>query len=205
MIKKYFIAGLLVWLPLLATLFVLKVIFNFIEGLVNVIPEAYQPVHWLGIHIPGFSVLISVAIILLTGLLLTNFLGNRLVALWEKWVNRIPMVRTIYSSTKQVLETVLSSKGDSFRKVVLVEYPRKECFSIGFLVGSGYSEVSQHHGKEMLCIFIPTTPNPTSGFLILLPKEEVKELNISVEDAFKFVISLGTLTQNPVNKEALSA
>lgn len=194
MFKKYFIAGLLIWIPILATIFVLKFILGILDSVVDLFPHAVQPDYWFGLHIPGLGILLSLLVIFLTGLLVTNFFGHRLIEWGESLVRKIPMVRTIYSGTKQILETLISSKGESFRKVVLVEYPRKGLWSIAFQAGQAHSHISNHLGKEMVSVFIPTTPNPTSGFLIIVPADEIIELAIPVEDALKFVISLGTIT-----------
>jgi uncharacterized membrane protein len=196
MLKKYFIAGLLIWLPILATIYVLKFILNVLDVFVTVLPASYQPAILFGMDIPGLGILISLMLIFATGALATNIFGNKLVELSERLIHKIPMVRTIYSGTKKILETLVSSKTESFRKVVLVEYPRKGLWSIAFQVSSAHTQVSQHLNKEMVTVFIPTTPNPTSGFLIIMPVDEVIELAIPVEDAFKFVISLGTITGN---------
>lgn len=198
MLKKYFIAGLLVWLPILATVFVLKFILGILDSAVEVLPNCVQ--------LPGLGLVTSILIIMLTGLLVRNFLGEQLLAASERLLQKIPMVRTIYSGTKQILETVLASKGQSFRKVLLIEYPRKGVWSIGFQTGLAHPEINKHTGKMMLSVFIPTTPNPTSGFLVLVPADEVTELSISIEEALKFVISLGTIISNtmPANKTKIS-
>jgi uncharacterized membrane protein len=193
MFKKYFISGLLIWIPILVTIFVLKFILDFLDNILSVLPEAYHPENLLNIHIPGFGVVIALLIIFLTGVLLTNMFGQHLITSIEHLLQKVPMVRSLYSGTKQILQTLVSSNGKSFRKVVLLEYPREGIWSMGFLAGSGHTEVTQKCGKPMLSVFIPTTPNPTSGFLVMVPQEAVTELDIPVEDALKFIISLGTL------------
>jgi uncharacterized membrane protein len=194
MIKKYFIAGLLIWLPILVTIFVLKFILGFLDSIVLALPDDYQPSALFNIHIPGFGIVISLIVILLTGVLITNIFGHKLLEWAEHLLQKVPVVGTLYSGTKQVLETVVSSQGQSFRKAVLIQYPSPGIWSIGFLAGSAHQEVTARCAKPMMSVFIPTTPNPTSGFLVMVPQEGLIELNIPVEEALKFVISLGTLS-----------
>jgi uncharacterized membrane protein len=193
MIKKYFIAGLLIWIPILVTIFVLKFILSFLDNILSALPDAYQPANLFNVHIPGFGIVIALLIILLTGVLLTNIFGSRVIVGLENLLQRIPMVRSLYSGTKQILTTLVSSNGKSFRKVVLLQYPEEDVWSMGFLAGPAHSEVTQKCGEPMLSVFIPTTPNPTSGFLVMVAADKVIELNIPIEDALKFIISLGTL------------
>lgn len=191
--KRYLIAGLLVWVPVWVTLLVIHFIINLLDKTVGLLPEAYQPQNLLGFSIPGLGLLLSLAVVFGTGVFIVHFLGHKLVNAWEAILARIPLVRTIYSSVKQVVATVLSTGGDSFRKVLLVEYPRKGLWSIAFLTSHAWETLHKETGQEMITVFIPTTPNPTSGFLIFVPKAEVRELDISVDEALKFVISLGVL------------
>jgi len=192
-LKRYFLAGLLVWLPIIITLYVIGFLVSLLDQTVNILPPSYRPDVLLGMHIPGFGVVLSLLVLFLTGMLVTNFLGRKLVALWEKILARIPLVRSIYSSSKQVIETLFSSNGQAFRKVLLVEYPRQGCWSIAFQTGSGTMELRDQVGQELITLFVPTTPNPTSGFLIVVPKDAVLELQMSVDDALKMVISLGVI------------
>jgi uncharacterized membrane protein len=193
LLKRYFFAGLLVWLPIIITLYVISFLVNLLDRSVNILPTAYRPDALLGIHIPGFGVVLSLIILFATGIFVTNFLGRKLIAIWEKVLAKIPFVRSIYSSSKQVIETVFSSNGQAFRKVLLVEYPRKGCWSIAFQTATSAAEIYNHVGEELVTIFIPTTPNPTSGFLVVFPKKDIIELNMSVDDALKMVISLGVI------------
>ena len=185
-LKRYFLAGLLVWLPIIITLYVIGFLVSLLDQTVNILPPSYRPDVLLGMHIPGFGVVLSLLVLFLTGMLVTNFLGRKLVALWEKILARIPLVRSIYSSSKQVIETLFSSNGQAFRKVLLVEYPRQGCWSIAFQTGSGTMELRDQEGQELITLFVPTTPNPTSGFLIVVPKDAVLELQMSVDDALKW-------------------
>lgn len=192
-IRRYFLGGLLVWLPILATIFVLRFLIRIFEGSFNLLPESYRPHSLLGIHIPGLGLILAIFIVLVTGALVTNYFGHRIIKAWENILNRIPFVRTIYSSVKQVLQTLFSQETTAFRKVVLVEYPRKGMWSVAFQAGDTAEEIVEHVGEPMTTIFIPTTPNPTSGFLMMLPAKDVKPLEMSVDNALKFIISLGVM------------
>jgi uncharacterized membrane protein len=192
-IKKYLLAGLVVWLPILITIGVLRFIIDLLDKTLSLIPKAYQPAHFLGVNIPGFGVILSLVLLITTGILATNFFGQRLMSWGESLLSKIPLVRSIYNSVKQVIHTVLSTNSDAFRKVLLIEYPRKGLWSIGFQTGSVNSEINKNTNAEMISLFIPTTPNPTSGFLIMIPKNEAIELNMSIDEALKYIISLGVM------------
>jgi uncharacterized membrane protein len=157
----------------------------------------------LGFHLPGFGVILALLIVVITGMLVTNILGNRLVNLWEYLVSRIPLVRTIYQAVKQVLATVFSSSEDSFKNVLLVEYPRKGVWSIAFQTGAGFNYASEFDADDVLSVFIPTTPNPTSGFLVLVPRKETIKVNLSVDEALKMVISLGVVMPQTDEKKTV--
>lgn len=202
-LRRYFISGLLFWLPIWATFVVMKFLVNILNNTLLLLPARYQPDVLFGFHIPGIGVVMTLVIILVTGLLVANFIGRKLVSVWESVVRRIPLVRTVYTGVKQVLDTLFSPGGQSFRKVLLVEYPRAGLWSIAFQTGDGTKEVEDAVGQgSMVSLFIPTTPNPTSGFLMLLPRSKVIELNISVEQALKYVISLGVV--QPEHKKAVT-
>jgi len=192
-IRRYSIAGLLIWLPIVVTFIVIRFMVDLLDQSLNLLPHAYQPAQLIGFNIPGFGVVISLSVVFITGMLVTNFLGHLVVRMWEAILNKIPLVRTIHSAVKQVLSTIFSSSGQSFRRVLLVEYPKKGLWSIAFQTGTGTEEVNSHLESEALTLFVPTTPNPTSGFLIIARKEDVKELNMSVDDALKMVISIGVV------------
>jgi uncharacterized membrane protein len=198
-IRKYFISGLLIWLPIWITILAIKFLVDILNSTLTLLPTRYQPDALLGVHIPYIGVFITLIVILLTGLLVTNFVGHRLVLMGDSFIAKIPLVRTIYRGVKQVLETLFKPGGQSFRKVFLVEYPRKGMWSIAFQTGDGTPEAEKIvDGEPMLSIFIPTTPNPTSGFLMLIPRKDAIELEMSVEQALKFVISLGVI--QPITK-----
>ena len=192
-IRRYLIAGLLVWLPLLVTFLVLHFMVNLLDRSLALLPKAYHPSQLLGFDIPGFGVIFSIITLFLTGLVATNFFGKHVVVVWERILKRIPFVNAIYTGVKQVLVTVFSSNAQSFRKVMLVEYPRKGLWHIAFLTGDNFKAAQEQAGKPVYTLFVPTTPNPTSGFLIIAPCEDVVELDLSIDDALKMVISLGVI------------
>nr|NKB47693.1 DUF502 domain-containing protein [Legionellales bacterium] len=192
-IRRFIIAGLLLWLPLAATFLVVRLLVDTMDKTLALLPAAYQPEVLLGFRLPGLGIVLALVIVLVTGILVTNFLGRRLLHLWEAIIDKIPLVNTIYKAVKQVSETVLAKQSQSFRKVLLIEYPRRGLWSIVFKTGDGVTEVSGHVGEPMVTVFLPTTPNPTSGFLMLVPAKDALELSISVEDALKMIISLGVV------------
>lgn len=196
MLRRYFIAGLLLWLPVVATIFIIKFLVDLIDKSLSLLPVAYRPDVILGFHIPGIGVIFTLVCIMVTGLLVTNFLGDHLVNFWEKIVNRIPLVRSIYNAIKQVVHTLFNQSGESFRKVLLVEYPRMGMWTIAFQTGSGVSQIDQAIGEELVTVFIPTTPIPTSGYIVLIPRNSAKELDISVDEALRMIISLGVVAPN---------
>ncbi len=191
--RRYLIAGLLVWLPLGVTVLVVKVLVDIMDRSLLLLPPAFRPDALIGFHIPGLGVVLSVLVVLVTGMLVANLLGRRLVGLWENLLTHIPLVRSVYSGAKQVAETLFAGEGQSFRKVLLVEYPRKGIWSLAFQTGSGAEEVNARTGEDLVTVFVPTTPNPTSGFIIMVPRADVQELEMSVDDALKLIISLGVV------------
>jgi uncharacterized membrane protein len=193
LLRKYLIAGLLVWLPLAATVVVIKLLIDLLDKAILLFPPEWQPETLFGFSIPGFGIVIGVSILILTGAFAANLFGRKLVGFWEAVLGRIPLVRTIYSSVKQVLETLFSSNSESFRRVVLIEYPRKGIWSLGFQTNEALTAAREASGKDLVSIFVPTTPNPTSGFIVMLPTDEITQLDISVEDGFKFIISMGVI------------
>lgn len=202
MLKRYFLAGLFVWLPVLVTLFVINFLVELLSSSLALIPRAYQPDVLLGYHIPGLGILLTLLVLIVTGLVATNFFGKKLLAMWEAMLARIPLVRSIHASVKQVMHTLFSSSGQSFRKVLLIQYPRKGLWTVAFLTNSS-AELAKRGGLKgrLITVFVPTTPNPTSGFLVLVDPEEATELSISVDDALKMVISLGTIMPGEVVAE----
>ncbi len=193
-IRTCFISGLLVWLPILVTIVVIKFVIDVLSKSLLLLPPQYQPDVLFGMHIPGVGVILTILVIFSTGVVAANFVGRRLVELSDALVARIPIVRSIYAGVRQVAETMFKPGGQSFRKVLLVEFPCAGVWSIAFQTGEGYKEVEKAlQGEQMVSYFIPTTPNPTSGFLMMAPRHKVIELDISVDQALKFVISLGVV------------
>ena len=168
----------------------------------SLLPRAYQPDQLLGFHIPGLGVVISLALLVVTGLVATNILGQRLVGWSEAVLDKIPLVRSIYNASKQVIQAIFATNSDAFRKVLLVQYPREGLWSLAFQTGVTHAEIKQHTGEEMISIFVPTTPNPTSGFLMMVPKSEAIELSMTIDEALKFIISLGVM--QPISPEAFN-
>jgi len=193
MLKKYLITGLLIWIPLAFTIWVLDLIVSSMDQTLLLLPPPWRPESWLGFPLPGAGLLLSALVLLLTGMAAANIMGQRLVRWWEGLLSRIPIVRSIYSSVKQVSDTLLSPDGHSFRRAVLVEFPQRGQWSIAFVVGSPAERVASSLGDGFLLVYVPTAPNPTSGYTLLVRPEEVRELDMSVDDALKFVISLGVV------------
>lgn len=202
-LKSYFIAGLLVWLPIIVTLFVIRFIVELLDSTLKLLPMSYQPEQLFGFQLPGMGVLLSVVIVLGTGVLVTNFLGRRLIIIWDALVGRIPLVSSVYNAAKQVSTTLFAKDGQSFKKVFLIEYPRQGIWSVAFQSGAASAEIEKQLGEEMLTLFIPTTPNPTSGFLLLHPKKEAIELQMTVDQALKLIISLGVVQPNGEKNHAI--
>jgi uncharacterized membrane protein len=194
-IRSYLLAGLVVWVPILVTFAILHFIVDLLDHTMALLPKAYQPEQIVGRHVPGLGVLLSLILLMVTGLIATNFFGQRLVGWSESILDRIPLVRSIYNATKQVIQAIFATNSQAFRKVLLVEYPRKGMWSVAFQTGVGPLQESED--SELLSIFIPTTPNPTSGFLMIVPRSQVQELSMSIEEALKYIISLGVM--QPIN------
>lgn len=192
--KRYLLAGLLLWTPIAITIWVITWVFDALD---NVLPVALRSEVLFGVHVPGFGVLVVVLFILITGFLAANLIGQKLVEVWEGVMRRIPLVRSIYSSVKQVSDTILSPNGQAFRQAVLVQYPRHGSWTIGFLTGTPSAEVAAHLPADCVSIYVPTTPNPTSGFFLMMPRAEVIELSIGVDAALKYVVSMGTVPPLP--------
>jgi len=201
-LRKYIIAGLLVWLPFAATVAIIKLVVDLLDGTILLLPPEWQPATVLGFSIPGFGVILAVSILLITGMLAANLFGRRLVTFWEAILNRIPLVRSIYNSVKQISTTILDSSGNSFRKVVMLQYPRKGIWSLGFLSNENVSTDIDGLDEDLVAVFVPTTPNPTSGFIIMVPRNDITELAMTVEEGFKFIISMGVIVpDDPIRTE----
>ena len=196
-LRNYFISGLLFWVPLALTVFVVKF---FLELINNLVPQKYLPeaIFNLDTTIPGSGIILVLIVILITGVLVTNILGRKLVALWERLLNKIPGFRNVYNVLKKVSDTVFNTSTESFRKAFLIQYPSKGIWVIAFQSGDYKGEAESIIGEEIMNLFVPTTPNPTSGFFVLMAKKDAFELDMSVEEAFKLVISAGVVTPNSV-------
>lgn len=202
-IRRYLIAGLLVWVPLGITWFVIKFMIDLMDQTLLLLPVSLRPENLVGYRIWGLGVVLTVVILLVTGIIAANLVGRKLVHIGERVLDRIPLVRSIYSSVKQVMETMLAGSGKSFRSVVLIEYPRREIWTLAFLTGEqGVEEIEAKTGRRVSHIFVPTTPNPTSGFFLIMPSEDVIVLDMSIDDGLKMIMSAGVVI--PKNrKEAL--
>ena len=196
-LRTIIVAGLLVWIPLGLTIFVIKLLIDLLGQTYLFIPPALRPENLIGFEIPGIGVVVAIIVVLLTGLNTANYFGKRIVESWDAFLDRIPLVRSIYSPLKKFSELVLSDQTQSFSKVLLIEYPRKGIYSLCFQTSKELGEVQNQSGEEMVCVYIPTTPNPTSGYIVLVPQNEVQELKMSVEDALKMIISLGVVVPDP--------
>ncbi len=192
--KKYFITGLLVLVPLFITVWVLSFLIHTMDQSLLLLPEAWQPKKLFGFNVPGLGALLTLGIIFGAGLVATNIFGQHLIELWESLLARVPVVKTIYSSVKQVSDTLFSNTGNAFRKAVLVQYPRDGSWTIAFITGIPGGDVKEHLFGDFISVYVPTTPNPTSGFFLMMPREDVIELDMSVDDALKYIISMGTVT-----------
>ncbi|HSD67951.1 MAG TPA: DUF502 domain-containing protein [Woeseiaceae bacterium] len=192
-LRRYLVAGILVWLPFVVTVVVIKFLLELMDANLRFVPQKYLPEAWLGFPIPGLGLVLTVLVLLLTGLLAANFVGRSALGLWESLLVRIPIVRTVYSGVKKFSEVVLSESGQSFKRVLLIEYPRKGLYSLAFQTASQLQEVQAKTAEDVICVFLPTTPNPTSGFIFLVPRNDVIELDMSVDDAIKMIMSLGVV------------
>jgi uncharacterized membrane protein len=197
MLRKYLIAGLLIWLPLAITLWVLDFIVTTMDRTLMVLPASLHPDQVLGVHIPGLGLVMSVIILLVTGALAANIIGARMFSWWESVLVKIPIVRPIYSSVKQVSDTLFASKGQSFRKVVLIEFPNRGQWTFGFIVGAPGPAIERETGGDLITVYVPTAPNPTSGYVLLVRPAEIRELDITVDDALKFHLSMGVVAPAP--------
>lgn len=196
-IRKWLLAGLLVIVPVMVTLWVLGWIVSSLDKTLQILPQAWHPDKLIGFHIPGFGVILAFAILLILGAAASNFLGRKLMTWWDALLNRIPVVRSIYSSVKQVSDTLFSDGGNAFRTAVLVQWPRESVWTIAFITGSPAGDVAKHlqngGSDEYVSVYVPTTPNPTGGYFILLKKSDCIELTMSVDEALKYIVSMGVV------------
>ena len=191
--RKYFVTGLLILVPLAITVWVLSAVINTMDQSLLLLPENWQPQKLLGFYVPGLGTILTIAIVFLTGLLANNLIGNYLVRLWERLLHRIPVVSSLYGSVKQVSDTLFSSSGNAFRKAVLLPYPHADSWTIGFLTGVPGGDVKNHLTGDFVSVYVPTTPNPTSGFFLMIERSRVVELDMSVDAALKYIVSMGVV------------
>jgi uncharacterized membrane protein len=193
-VRKYIITGLLIWIPLVITLWVLKLIVETLDQTLLLLPEQWRTESFLGVHIPGLGVILTLVIVFVTGVFATNFFGARLVHLWHEILHRIPVVNSIYSSVKQISDTLFSSSGQAFRKALLVQWPREGMWTIAFLTGVPGGDVVRHLSGDYVSVYVPTTPNPTGGYFVMLARQDVIELDMTVDEALKYIISMGVVS-----------
>ncbi len=197
LIKRYFITGLLIWVPLVITGWVLSLIVSTLDQSLRLLPTSIHPQTLVGFAIPGTGAVLTLVMILLTGLLAANFIGQKLVVWWEKLLARIPVVNSVYNSVKQVSDTLFSPNGNAFRKALLVQYPREGSWTVAFLTGAPGGDIVNHLEGEHVSVYVPTTPNPTSGFFLMMPAKDVVELDMTVDEALKYIISMGVVAPPP--------
>ncbi len=203
MLKKYLIAGLLVWVPVVITIWVLTAIVQTMDGWLRAwVPIHWLPASWAGHEIHGFGLVVTLIALVLTGVVASNFFGRHLLLFWDHVVSRIPVVKTVYSGVKQVSDTLLAPNGQAFRKALLVPYPRAGSWTIAFMTGYPGGDVANHLEGEYVSVFVPTTPNPTSGFFLMMPRADIVELKMTVDEALKYVISMGVVAPDVASKRS---
>ena len=195
--KKYLITGLLIWIPLVITIWVLKIVVDLMDQSLLLLPETWRPDFWLPLHVPGLGAILTILVVLGTGVFATNFFGAQLVELWHDVLTRIPVVNSIYSSVKQISDTLFSSSGQAFRKALLVQWPHEGMWTIAFLTGTPGSDVTKHVPADCMSVYVPTTPNPTGGYFVIVERSKVIELDMTVDQALKYIISMGVVPPVP--------
>ena len=201
-LRRYLVAGLLVWIPIGVTIFILRILIALMDKTLLLIPHQYRPEEWIGITIPGLGLILTFVVLLVTGLLGANIVGRSMVSLWESLLERIPIVRSVYSAAKNFAEIVFSDSNQSFKKVLLIEYPRNGLYSLAFQTSSNLGEVQGRMGEEVVCTFVPTTPNPTSGYIIIVPKKDVLELDMEVDEGLEDDHIVGCCYSNLAKRSA---
>ena len=191
LVRRYFITGLLIWVPLVITLWVLDLLVSMMDQTLRLLPPEWQTESWLGLHVPGLGVVLTVVIVFATGVLAANIIGQRLVKFWEGVLARIPVVNAIYRGVKQVSDTLFAPGGQAFRKALLVQWPSPGMWTIAFLTGRPGGDVVSHLKGDYVSIYVPTTPNPTGGYFVMVPRDAVIELDMTVDEALKYIISMG--------------
>ena len=196
-LRRYFVAGLLVWIPLVITLWVLKLLVDLMDQSLLLVPSQYQSDALFGFHVPGLGMILTIAIVLFTGALAANFFGRKLLGLGDQLLSRVPVVRSIYGGVKQISDTLFSPEGKAFRRAVLVRYPHPGAWTVALVTGTPEHEVADILGREQISVFVPTTPNITAGFFLIVPRSETVELDMSVDAALKYIISMGVAEPPP--------
>jgi uncharacterized membrane protein len=199
-IRRYLITGLVVWIPLVITVWVLSVLVSTMDQTLLLLPPAFRTESWLGVYVPGMGVVLTLLVVFLTGVLTANIIGQRLFSIWERAVARIPVVNTIYKSVKQVSDTLFSPTGQAFRKALLVQWPSPGMWTIAFLTGTPGGDVANHLQGDYLSIYVPTTPNPTGGYFVMVPRSAVIELDMPVDIALKYIISMGVVAPRHIRR-----
>lgn len=197
LLKRYFITGLVIWVPLAITAWVLSLIVNTLDQSLRLLPPSIHPVNVIGFDLPGVGAILTLLIIFVTGVLAANIIGQKLVSWWEILLARIPVVNSVYNSVKQVSDTLFSPNGNAFRQALLVRYPHQDSWTIAFLTGKPGGDLINHLDGEYVSVYVPTTPNPTSGFFLMMPKKDTIELEMSVDEALKYIISMGVVAPPP--------
>jgi len=201
--RKYFITGLLILVPLAITLWVLNLVIGVLDQSLLLLPPQWRPEAVFGFHVPGLGAILTLLFIFLTGLATRNFIGKQIVQFWESMLAHIPVVNSIYTSVKQVSDTLFSSSGNAFRKAVLIQYPRQGSWTIAFLTGVPGGDVKNHLVGDYVSLYVPTTPNPTSGYFLMMPRADVIELEMSVEEALKYIVSMGVVSPDQIEKKEI--
>ena len=192
-LQKYLIAGLLVWLPIVVTVLLFRFLITLMDQTLILLPSQIRPEAVIGFKLPGLGLILTLLVLIVTGIFAANFVGKSMVNFGEKIFKKIPIVRSVYSAAKNFADIVFSDTGQSFKKVLLIQYPRKGVYSLAFQTSTNLGEVQKKTGSDVVCTFVPTTPNPTSGFIIIIPKEDVIEMDMEVDEAFKMIVSLGVV------------
>lgn len=192
-LQKYLIAGLLVWLPIVVTVLLFRFLITLMDQTLILLPSQIRPEAVIGFKLPGLGLILTLLVLIITGIFAANFVGKSMVNFGEKIFKKIPIVRSVYSAAKNFADIVFSDTGQSFKKVLLIQYPRKGVYSLAFQTSTNLGEVQKKTGSDVVCTFVPTTPNPTSGFIIILPKADVIEMDMEVDEAFKMIVSLGVV------------
>lgn len=203
--RRYMLTGLLIWVPLGVTFLVVKAIVELLDKLLLILPYKWRPETLLGFDLPGFGIILALTVVFMTGMFLTNFLGKRMVLLWEQLLSHIPVLRSIHTAVKQLINTFFNEDSTSFKQVLLIQYPRVGIWTMAFQSNDDTGEIGEKAGRDLLSIFVPTSPNPTSGLVLMIPREDTIPLDMSVEDGLRMIMSLGVVMPDDLVTDAKSA